>query len=155
MHYSHNGVYGHKEKVNLLLAICGDNIGRMCWHKQWIEGGTSIERFYKLIDCFFDDLAQNHPGRLFVFTMDNLRAHKNTLVTNQILNSGHRYEFSAPYWPVDGAVEYVFNAIQSKLRIYFNCLETMEDLRNCINLTVGGMFSFYYYSKHVGFPIPP
>ena len=34
----------------------------------------------------------------------------------------------APYWCVDGAVEYVFNAIQSQLRIYFNWLETVSVL---------------------------
>jgi hypothetical protein len=87
--------------------------------------------------------------------MDNLRAHRNPLVTNRILNAGHRYVFHAPYWPVDGAVGYVFNAIQSKLRIYFNRLETMEDLRNRINLTVGGIFSLFQYFEHVGFPVPP
>jgi hypothetical protein len=108
---SQNGVYGHGEKVNLLLAICGDNVGRMRWHGQWMEGGTTIERFYSFIDHILDNLDQNHPGRLFIFTMDNLSAH----------------------------IEYVFNTIQSKLRIYFNRLETMDDLRNRINLTVGGI----------------
>ncbi len=155
MHCSQNGVYGHGEKVNLLLAICRDNAGRMRCHKQWMEGGTTIERFYGFIDHILDDLDQNHPSRSFVFTMGNLSAHRNPLVMNWILNAGHRYVFCAPYWPVDGAVEYVFNAIQSKLRIYFNCLETMDDLRNCINLTVGGIFSFYQYFEHVGFPVPP
>jgi hypothetical protein len=155
MRCSQNGVYGHGEKVNLLLAICGDNVGRMRWHEQWMEGGTTIERFYGFIDHILDDLDQNHPGRSFVFTMDNLNAHKNPLVTNRILNAGHRLVFRAPYWPVDGAVEYVFNAIQSKLRIYFNRLETIDNLRNRINLTVGGIFSFYQYFEHVGFPVPP
>ncbi len=124
---SQNGVYGHGEKVNLLLAICGDNVGQMRWHGQWMEGGTTIERFYGFIDHILDNLDQNHPGRSFVFTMDNLSAH----------------------------VEYVFNAIQSKLRIYFYRLETMDNLRNRINLTVGGIFSFHQYFEQVGFPVPP
>jgi hypothetical protein len=94
---SHNGVYGHGEKVNLHLAVCGDNVGQMHWHKQWVEGGTTIERFYKFIDCILDDLGQSHTGRLFVFNMDNLSAHKNPSVTNRILNSGHRYACCAPY----------------------------------------------------------
>ncbi len=154
MRCTQNGVYGHGEKVNLLLAICGNNVGRMHWHEQWMEGGTTIERFYGFIDRILDDLDQNHLGRSFVFTLDNLSAHRNPLVTNRILNAGHRYVFRAPYWPVDGAVEYVFNALQSKLRIYFNRLETMDNLRNRINLTVGGIFSFYRYFEHVGFPVP-
>ena len=43
---SQNGVYGRGEKVNLLLAICGNDVGRMRWHKQWMHGGTAIERFF-------------------------------------------------------------------------------------------------------------
>jgi hypothetical protein len=155
MHCSQNDVHGHGEKVNLLLAICGDNVGPMNWHKQWMEGGTTIERFYESIDCMLDDLAQNHPGRLFVSTMNNLSAHKNPLVTNRILNSVRRYVFHAPYWPVDGAIENIFNAIQSKLRINFNPLETMDNLRNCINLHARCIFSCNCYFEHVGFPIPP
>jgi hypothetical protein len=108
-----------------------------------MEGGTTIERIYCFIDHILDDLDQNHPGRSFVLTMDNLSAHRNPMVMNRILNAGHRYVFCAPYWSVDEAFEYVFNAIQSKVRIYFNCLETMDNLRNRINLTVGGIFSFY------------
>jgi len=87
---SQNGVYGHGEKVNLLLVICGDNVGQMRWHEQWMEGGTTIERFYDFIDHIIDDLDQNHPGRLCVFTMDNLSAHQNHLVMNRILMGGHR-----------------------------------------------------------------
>jgi hypothetical protein len=91
--------------------FCGDNVGRMRWHEQWMERSTTIERFYDFIDHIIDDLDQNHPGRgrSFMFTMNNLSAHKNPLVTNRILMAGHRYVFCAPYWPVDGAVEYVFN----------------------------------------------
>jgi hypothetical protein len=120
-----------------------------------MDGGTTIESFLDFINHILYDMAQNHPGRLFVFKMDNLNAHKNPLILNALLNSGHRYVFHAPYWPVDGAVEYVFNSIQSKLRIYFNRLETVDDLRNCINLTVGGIYSFCWYFEHVGFPVPP
>jgi hypothetical protein len=136
---------GHGENVNLLLAICGNNVGQMHWHEQWMEGGTTVERFYDLIDHILYDLVQNHPSRLFVFTMDNLSIHKNHLVTNQILNSGYRYVFCVPYWTVDGVVEYVFNATQSKLRICFNHLETIDNLRNCINLTVGGIFFLSFF----------
>jgi hypothetical protein len=152
---SQNGVYRRGEKVNLLLAICGDNVGRMHWHEQWMDGGTTIERFFGFIDAIMNDFELNHPGRLFVITMDNLNTHKNFLVTNWKLMGGHRYVFHAPYWPVDGAVEYVFNAIPYKLRIIFNPLETMDDLRNRMNLMVSGIQSFYQYFEHVGFPVPP
>jgi len=136
-------VYGRGEKVNLLLAISGDDATPMCWSKQWMEGGTTIERFHTFIERILDDLDQMFPQRsfVFVFTLDNLAAHKNPLITNAILNAGHRYVFRAPYWPVDGAVEaveYVFNTIQTQLRIYFNQINDMADLRNRINLIVRG-----------------
>ena len=101
MRCSQNGMYRHGEKVNLLLAICGDNVGWMHWHEQWMEGGMTIERFYGFTDHIIDDLDQNRPGRLFVITMDNLSAHRNPLVMNWVLIAGHRYVFCAPYWPVD------------------------------------------------------
>ncbi len=78
-----------------------------------------MERLYDFIDHMLHDMAQNHPGRSFVFTMDNLSAHTKNLILNTLLNSGHRYVFRAPYRPVKSAVEYVFNSIQSKLRIFF------------------------------------
>jgi transposase len=85
--------------------------------------------------------------------VEDLASHKNPLILNAILNAGHRYVFRAPYWPVDGAVEYVFNAIQTQLRIYFNRINDMADLRNRINLIVGGFPSFARFFIHVGFPV--
>ncbi|KAL7524042.1 hypothetical protein ACHAXR_001378, partial [Thalassiosira sp. AJA248-18] len=146
------GAYGRGKKLNLLLAICGDDVDAMRWHEVWTNGGTTIIRFYDFIRRILDDLAANHPGRLFVFTMDNLNSHKNPLILNMIHNAGHRYVFRAPYWPVDGAVEYVFNTVQTRLQVYFNQLTTMNELRNRINLIIGTIPSFHRYFVHVGFP---
>jgi hypothetical protein len=73
---SQNGVYGRVEKVNLLLAISGDDATPMRWREQWMEGGTTIERFHTFIERILDDLDQRFPQRSFVFTMDNLAAHR-------------------------------------------------------------------------------
>jgi hypothetical protein len=54
-----------------------------------MERGTTIEKFYGFIDHILDNLDQNHPGRVFLFTMDNLSIHRNPLVMNRILNAGH------------------------------------------------------------------
>ena len=42
MRCSQNGVYGYGEKVNILLAICSDNVGRMHWHEQWMDAECNI-----------------------------------------------------------------------------------------------------------------
>jgi transposase len=49
--------------------------------------------------------------------MDNLLAHHHDATLNAILNAGHRFVFRAPYWPVDGPIEYVFNTIEMALDV--------------------------------------
>ena len=44
--------------------------------------------------------------------MDNLNTHRNQIVAAMINIHGHRIVFRAPYYPVDGPIEYVFNTIQ-------------------------------------------
>lgn len=151
------GVYGGREnqKLNLLLAICGDDVLRYRWHEIWMNGGTTITRFYDFLVRIISFLAAAHPGRSFCFTMDNLNSHKNPLILNLIHNAGHKYVFRAPYWPVDGAVEYVFNTVQSRLQVYFNRLTTLPQLWNRINLIVNTIPTFYKYFRHVGFPPGP
>ena len=41
--------------------------------------------------------------------------------------AGHRVVFCAPYYPVDGAIEYIFNVIQCALRIQLREIVTTED----------------------------
>lgn len=143
------GAYGHGKRVNLLLAICGDPDIAMRWCDCWTEGGTTRDRFIDFIDMILDDLAVNHPGRQFTFTMDNLNVHRSTIVITMILDAGHQIIFRAPYWPADGAVEYVFNSIHSYL--YMHNIASLDDLRNRLVLLVGQIPCFYNYFIHVGF----
>ena len=48
--------------------------------------------------------------------MDNLNSHINGAVVGLIHLYGHGVVFRAPYWPVDGAIEFIFNTIQSLMR---------------------------------------
>ena len=140
----------------MLLAICGDeSINDTCprWSKLWTNGGTTGLRFLEFIEEINADLDVRYPGRSFVFTMDNLNSHKHPLVLHSILNAGHRYAFRAPYWLVDGSIEYVFNTIQTHLQVFCHRLHTMEDLENRINLIIGSIRSFHRYFTHVGFPV--
>ena len=57
------GAYGRGKKLNLLLAISGDDVGAMRWHEVWMNGGTTIVRFYDFTRRILDDLATNHAGR--------------------------------------------------------------------------------------------
>jgi len=151
-----DGAYGRGQKLNLLLAISGDDVDCMRWNEIWMNGGMTIIRFYDFTKKIIDDLDANFPGRSFLFTMDNLNSHKNPIILNMIHNAGDRYVFRAPYWPVDGAVEYVFNIVQTRLQSYFNQMTTLPALRNHIQLNVNTIPSFYKYFRHAGFPpVPP
>ena len=49
--------------------------------------------------------------------MDNLSSHHNLQMTIIIFNAGHSIVFRAPYYSVDGPIEYVFNTTQGTLQI--------------------------------------
>jgi transposase len=149
---SDTGAYGAGKKINFLLAINGarEGIG-MRWFDCWEGGGTTIHRFGDFIEMVLEDLRERHPGHSFVFTMDNLNTHHNAYIQTMIIADGHRIVYRAPYWPVDGAIEYVFNTIHSRLMEYFNRLQDLDDLRNRVILIVGQMENFHSYFINVGF----
>ena len=149
------GVYMRGRKLTVLLAISGDPVLAMRWWRCWTDGGTTLERFQDFMELILGDLHQNPQttGRSFVFTMDNLNVHKHAAIVNMIAGAGHRLVYRAPYWPVDGAIEYVFNTIQTRLKVFFDQLTTTPELENRINLIIGSIPSFHRYFLHVGFPL--
>ena len=60
--------------------------------------------------------------------MDNLNIHHNPILLDRIVERGHRYLFRAPYWSVDGPMEYVFNTIHVFLLEYFRNVTDLDDL---------------------------
>lgn len=67
-----------------------------------------------------------------------------------ILNAGHRIIFRAPYHPVDGPIEYVFNTIQQILAIQMYKIGNLEDLKRQLRIIVGSIAEFNSYFRHVG-----
>ena len=145
------GAYNHGVKMKFLAAISGDGDDPMRWHVDWIGEGTTVERFLDFVELIVGDLADRYPGRSFCFTMDNLNVHKNPAVVNVIFSGGHRLVFRAPYYAVDGAIEYVFNTIHTGLLSYYNTITMMEKLKNTTALIFGNIPTFVPYFKHVGF----
>lgn len=107
------GPYSKTEKWSLLLAICGEdetvNQPSRRWSMLWAEGGTMVDRMIEFIQLILNDIGHATPGNIFCFTMDNLNSHHHPAVLALILQYGHLLSFRAPYWAVDGAIEYVFN----------------------------------------------
>jgi hypothetical protein len=148
------GEYNRDKKVNCMMAISADRNYNMAWHDIWPqeEGGTDVYRVYTFFRRVIDRLTIDHPGRSFCFTMDNLNTHKNPMVLNLITGEGHRYLFRAPYWSVDGPIEYVFNTIHTHLLSFFTLIHDLDQLENCLIEIIGDMVGFERYFFHVGFP---
>ena len=140
--------------VSLLMAISGDERAgqSFSFHRCYTEGGTDLWRFYNFMLELCNWLDAHRPGRYFLFTMDNLNIHKHPVILDLIHVRGHRVIFRAPYWSCDGAIEYVFNTLQTRLQMDVYGVDTVFDLVNKINTIVGGLPSFKRYFLHVGFP---
>ncbi len=149
------GTYVRVRKLNVLMAISGDDDevnGGERWYEMWEEGGTTIERFVAFLRRVIDEIGPGTNERRRVFTMDNLAAHRNPAVHAMIVAAGHRLVFRAPYYPVDGPIEYVFNSIQNILCVlHMREIRDIEGLRIRIEEVIGSIDNFSNYFAHVGF----
>ena len=149
------GVYSKSEKWNLLLAVCGqDGTAQQAarrWANIWLEGGTTVDKMLEFIQNILDDIGIANEENFFVFTMDNLNSHKNVGVIALIHLYGHGVVYRAPYWAVDGAIEYIFNTLQSLLRARQYEINSDADLIAAIHESIQSIDSFAEYFENVGF----
>ena len=146
------GPYGHSEKYTLTMAISGDQNG-----ERWVDfarkAGTTAIDFYDYIMTIINDIGPGTAVRRRCFTFDNLTAHHNPAVVWAILAAGHRIAFRAPYYPVDGAIEYVFNSIQQQLTYRMHEITDYAELEQAVQDIIGGMVDFRNYFFNVGFTL--
>ena len=138
------GPYNHTQKYTLTMAIEGDPSGDR-WFDLEQKSGTTIADFYSFVERILDSIGDGTPERRRLFTMDNLLAHRHTTILQLIVSRNHRVCFRAPYWPVDGAIEYVFNTIQHDLTIKLSEIKNATDLRREVNSTIGAIPDFVDY----------
>ena len=70
---------------------------------------------------------------------------------SMIIAAGHRIVFRAPYYPVDGPIEYVFNTLQCFLRIHNGSIACGPTLLQAINVGIGNITTFTPYFAHCGY----
>ena len=149
------GPYSKTEKWNLLLAICGedsvDGVDARRWADLWLVGGTTINKMLEFIHSILNDIGPATPENFYVFTMDNLNSHKNIAVIALIHVYGHGVVYRAPYWAVDGSIEFVFNTIQTLVRSRLYEIYSGDDLIQVIYQSIQSIDSFSAYFIHVGF----
>ena len=71
-----------------------------------------------------------------------LSSHHNVQMAAIIHAAGHRLAFRAPYYPIDGPIEYVFNTIQNRLNDF------------CIQLQVIILCQILNYKSDLGELLP-
>lgn len=148
------GPYGHSEKLNILVAISGEDYApghpARRWVDTWNDGGTTTAKFLTFILRILIDIGQGTPGNFRVFTMDNLNSHRNVLVQQVIHAAGHVCIFRAPYYPVDSPIEHVFNTVQVALTLAMYRVSLPEDVRQVFLASLRRMNSFARYFESVG-----
>ena len=149
------GPYSKTEKWNLLMAVCGEEgqygAPSRRWTRLWLEGGTTVEVKYEFFYEILEDIGVATPENWFCFTMDNLNAHKNEGVIALIHAYGHGVSFRAPYYPVDGSIEFIFNTLQVLIRSNLYEVNDAERLIQVIQHSIQSMIDFSTYFHHVGF----
>ena len=150
------GAYGKSEKWNILLAVCGENEsanGQAArrWADVWLDGGTTVDKMLDFIQVILQDIGVATENNFYVFTMDNLNSHKNVGVIALIHLYGHGVVYRAPYWPVDGAIEFIFNTLQTLMRSQSYLITTDNDLIAAIYECIQTIHSFSAYFENVGF----
>ena len=135
------GPYSKTGKVNVLLAISDDPDSPDRWHEIWSGGGTTI--------TLFVDVTRRIRRRYFIF--DNLTSNLHPQVLVLIYKAGHEVVTRASYWPIDGAIEHIFNILQVLLSVNLRKIKEHDDLINHIKNTIASFGRFTEYFRHVGF----
>jgi len=144
------GPYGHSVKWTLTMAISGDPAG-----ERWVDlvqkSGTTINDYYNFILSILQNIPRGNAQRRRTFIMDNLSSHLSALIRQLIHSYGHRLVYRAPYYPVDGPIEFVFNFIEQRLQGYLYQVNTDQDLQAAIHQIIASMANFVNYFTNCGY----
>ena len=129
----------------MLLEICNkegnENQPSRRWSQMWTEGGTTVDKMLEFLQHILDDIGHATPGNIYCFTMDNLNALKNPAVTALILSYGHCLCFRAPYYVVDGPIEYASNSLQCLIRQILYTIKDGPSLINTVNQSIAALIN--------------
>ena len=93
-HVKQSGLYSKSDKLNLLLAISGDDGNPMRWRDIWTGKGTTVLRMIEFVwRIIYDIDSLDESDRQFFFIMDNLRSHHHQQMSAIIIEAGHRIVF--------------------------------------------------------------
>ena len=56
--------------------------------------------------------------------------HHDERILDLIESNGHKHFFRAPYWAIDGPMEYVFNSVHVHLLMNYGEVDDLDELEN-------------------------
>jgi hypothetical protein len=83
--------------------------------------------------------------------MDNLITNRHPIIAQMIIAAGHCIVYHAPYYPVDGPIEYVFNTIQQELAYGMHFIKDLPTLHGHVNAILASLEEFQSYFVHCGY----
>ena len=151
------GAYKNGKKWNILLAVSGEDaangVPARRWEDVWLVGGTTAHKMLQFVTTILNDIGPANGNNFYVFTMDNLNSHKNRAVVALIHLYGHGIVYRAPYWAVDGSIEFVFNTMLTFVRGKMYQIMNGNDLVAAIYQSIQSIDDFASYFENVGFVI--
>lgn len=131
------GPHGFNQKWTLLMAI--DPSGFVHLKIDTNTGTTSL-----IFATFVEQVNHRLQGTgRRTFLWDNLSSHHADMVSFAVLRAGNRIVPRAPYYPIDGPIEFVFNQIESQLKLQLPTIHNEADLVSAIHNIVGNLTSSF------------
>jgi len=117
----------------------------------WPGEGTTGDRMVSFLSMILEQIGPGTNERRYCFIMDNLSSHHDIQMSLLIFMAGHRLVFRAPYYPIDGPIEYVFNTIQGSLGIHMANILDGPSLRDEVIALIGNIETFEPYFINCGY----
>jgi transposase len=140
------GPHGYDEKWTIMMAI--DPGGFVHMRIDTNKGTSSM-----LFAAFVAEVNKKLRGtgrRTFIW--DNLTAHHSDMVNFAVMMAGNRIVPRAPYSPIDGPIEFVFNQLECQLKLRLDNINTETDMiREIYNIVANLRSSFGSTFAHCGY----
>ena len=120
------------------------------WLRVDRKAGTTTADFINFIQQILGQINPNRYVGARTVMMDNLSSHRSPIVHQIIHQAHHQLLYRPKYSPELGPIEYVFNTLQSELRIRMRDI-TADNIEEQIQSVVANMNGFENYFAFCGY----
>ena len=111
--------------------------------------GTTKELFAEFIRNLLLRFPQGTQRKTFLW--DNLSSHFSDEIANEIYALGHRLVPRPAYYPADGPIEYIFNQVETGLRLNLYNIRNDYDVIACTRFVFSRVQGIEATFRHCGY----